>query len=146
MKVNWKEIAASPVYQELKKTLIDPIDREHTRKQKGLHSLQSKEKLYRNFHKIIGRAKHYAYHKNVSLVEALTHMKKTNHNYLSAENTSCILNRLDSRGPLCWMQKLKHNRKYTNTWPLTSRKKYPKQRWSKSCKERRARLALKTSP
>ena len=128
MKIDWKEVAKSQVYKDLKQTLIYSLNKHNTDKQKGQHPWYPNKSVYfHKFNTIIGRAKHIAHHKSITLVQALELLKKNNNNYLSVMNTSCLTNRLDRNNPLCYQQKLPKNKKIVGK--LKSKKKYPKHRW-----------------
>lgn len=60
--INWKEVSQSEAYKSLKAALTFDI-REQRR---------SKKELYKLFHWVMGRAKHYAHHQGRSVVEVLT--------------------------------------------------------------------------
>ena len=63
MKIDWKSLAKSKGYKSLKAAYIYDLNRKCCSR--------SKSKYLEHFNWAIGRAKHYAYHKNISIEAVL---------------------------------------------------------------------------
>lgn len=62
MKINWKDLAASPGYISLKGAYIKDVQDASKEKLKGRKPIRDKKEFLRHFNWVICRAKHYAYH------------------------------------------------------------------------------------
>lgn len=94
---SWKEIAACPGYKTIKAKYIRDVQRAANEKAQGRHPMRDKPELLKRFNWIISRAKHYAHHKDVSIIEILNQWAvKYDYNWLNAFQ-DCLQPRLDKK-------------------------------------------------
>lgn len=152
MKVNWKEVAASPGYKKIKQHMIDALNDNHKTIQKGHRPMRDKAEYYKYFRGIIARAQHYAIKENVSLIDVLNKWAEgQSYNWLSYYSN---YNFPKKHSNSCKPKGIRAKRKYNNRFfvdsrndncraidriqKAKSRRQGKKSRWSVEDKKRRA--------
>lgn len=67
MKIDWKKVSKTPGYVSLKAAYIRDVQEAAKSQDKGYHPMRSKKEFLEHFRWVIGRAEHYAHHKNTTI-------------------------------------------------------------------------------